>query len=86
MLANNFSASTCFGIFELIKFMCFGSTLIHPHEEFIIPRPPRSKFNPHSPRSKFSPDPHVKQCGFPPRKCGYPQPAPRRTLLGTMQL
>jgi len=27
MLANNFSA-----IFELIKFMCFGSK--HPHEEF----------------------------------------------------
>jgi len=27
MLANNFSTSTCFTIFELIKFTCFGSTL-----------------------------------------------------------
>jgi len=42
MLANNFSTSTCFAIFELIKFMCFGSTLIYPHEEFLIPRPPAS--------------------------------------------
>jgi len=67
MLANNFSTSTCFAIFELIEFMCFGSTLIYPHKEFLIPRLPRSKFNPH---------PHVKQCGLshPPRKCGYPQP------------
>ena len=24
MLANNFSTSTCFAIFELIKFMCFA--------------------------------------------------------------
>jgi len=24
MLANNFSAFTCFAIFELIKFMCFA--------------------------------------------------------------
>jgi len=27
MLANNFSTCTCFAIFELIKFMCFGSRL-----------------------------------------------------------
>jgi len=60
----------CFAIFELIKFMCFGSTHIYPHEEFLIPRPPRT-------RSKFNPHSHAKQCGFPhpPRKCGYPQPA-----------
>jgi len=51
MLANNFSTSTCFAIFELIKFMCIGSTLIYAHEEFLIPRPPRtrSKFNQHRP-------------------------------------
>jgi len=37
--------------FKLIKCMCFGSILIYPHEEFLIPRPPRtrSKFNPHLP-------------------------------------
>jgi len=48
MLANNFSTSTCFVIFEVIKFMCFGSTLSYPHEEFLIPRPTRtrSQFNP----------------------------------------
>jgi len=65
MLSNNFSTSTSFAIFELIKFMCFGSTLIYPHEEFLIPRPSRtrSKFNPRPPRSKFNP--HAKQCGFP---------------------
>ena len=47
MLANNPSAPTCFPIFALIKFMSFGSTLIYPHEEFLIPRSPRtrSKFN-----------------------------------------
>jgi len=43
MLANNFSTSTFFAIFELIKFMCFGSTLIYTHKEFLIPRPPRSR-------------------------------------------
>ena len=77
MLANNFSTSTCFAIFKLIKFMCFGSTLIYPQEEFLIPRPPRtrSKFNPRPPSSKFNPHPHVKQCGFshPPPKCEYPR-------------
>jgi len=31
--------------------MCFGSALICPHEEFLIPHPPRSKFNPHPPRT-----------------------------------
>jgi len=34
MLANNFSTSTCFAIFELIKFMCFGSTLIYRTKNF----------------------------------------------------
>ena len=52
MLPNNFSTSTCFIIFELIKFMCFGSTLIYPHKEFLIPRPSRNstKYNPLPPR------------------------------------
>jgi len=56
MLPNNFSTSTCFIIFELIKFMCFGSTLIYPHKEFLIPRPSRNstKYNPLPPRSKFN--------------------------------
>ena len=51
---NNFSISTCFAIFELIKFMCFGSAISYPHEEFLIPRPPRTcnKFNPHPPRTR----------------------------------
>jgi len=39
MLANNFSTSTCFAIYELMKFMCFGSTLSYPHKEFLNPRP-----------------------------------------------
>jgi len=39
MLANNLSTSTCFVIFELIKFMFFRSTLIFLHEEFLIPHP-----------------------------------------------
>jgi len=57
MLANNFSTSTCSAIFDLIKFMGFGSTLSYPHEEFLISRPPRtrSKFKPLPPRSKFNP-------------------------------
>ena len=74
MLTNNFNTSTYFAIFELIKFMCFGSTPSYPHKEFLNLRPPciRTKYNPHPPRSKFNP--HAKQCGFPhpPRKCGYP--------------
>jgi len=59
MLANNFSTSTCSAIFDLIKFMGFGSTLSYPHEEFLISRPPRtrSKFKPLPPRSKFNPRP-----------------------------
>jgi len=52
MLAKNFNTSTCFAIFELIKFMCFGSTLIYPHNEFLNPH--RSKFNPHPPRTQSS--------------------------------
>ena len=43
MLANDFSMSTCFAIFELIKLMCFGSTLSYPHKEFLKPRPPRTR-------------------------------------------
>jgi len=46
MLANNFSTSTCFVIFELIKFMCYGSTLIYPHEEFLIPHPQPQQVQP----------------------------------------
>jgi len=53
MLANNFSTSTCFAIFELIKFMCFGSTLIYPHEEFLILRP--QQVQPAPPRPAASP-------------------------------
>jgi len=43
MLANNFSTFMCFAIFELFMFVCFGSTLIYPHKEFLIPRPPRTR-------------------------------------------
>ena len=57
MLANKFSTSTCFAIFELIKFMCFGSTLSYLHKEFINPLPPCSKFNP--PRMQSSADSHT---------------------------
>jgi len=45
MSANSFSTTTCFAIFELIKFVCFVLTLIYPYEEFLIPRLPLSKFN-----------------------------------------
>jgi len=34
MLANSFSTSKCFAIFELIKFMCFGSTHIYRTKNF----------------------------------------------------
>ena len=39
----NFSTSRRFAIFELIKFICFGSTLSYPHKEF---------FNPHLARTR----------------------------------
>jgi len=57
MLANNFSTTTCFATFELIKFTCFGSTLSYPYNDFLNPRPPRT-------RSKFKPHPHAQQCGL----------------------
>jgi len=38
-----YCTSTGFAIFELIKFMCFGSTLSCPHEEFLNPRPSRTR-------------------------------------------
>jgi len=47
MLPNNFCTSMCFVIFELIKFMCFGSTFSYPHKELLILRLPHSKFNLH---------------------------------------
>jgi len=60
MLVNKFSTSTCFAIFELIKFTCFGSTLSYPHKEVLNPprtrtkyNPPRSKLNLHPPRAGF---------------------------------
>jgi len=34
MLANHFSTSTCFAIFELVKFMCFGSTFSYRAKNF----------------------------------------------------
>jgi len=52
MLANNLSTPTCFAIFELIKFMCFGSTLTRTKN--FNPRPPRTrtKCNPLPPRTR----------------------------------
>jgi len=84
MLANNFNTSKCFAISELIKFMCFGSTLIYPHEDFLILRPPRTRsmFNPHSsaPAHKAvrvpAPAPQMR---VPATRAD--QPAPRRTLV-----
>jgi len=35
----------CFAIFELMKFMCFGSTLSYPHKEILNPCPPRTKYD-----------------------------------------
>jgi len=43
MLANNFGTSTCFAIFELIKFMYFGSTFNYHHKEFLLLHPPRTR-------------------------------------------
>jgi len=34
MLANNFSTSTCFAIFELVKFMCFDSPFSYRTKNF----------------------------------------------------
>jgi len=73
MQANNFCTSTCFAIFELIIFTCFGLTLSYPHKEFLNPRPPRSKYNPHPPRSKFNP--HAKQFAGTRNPRGLTRPA-----------
>jgi len=56
MLANSFSTSTWFAMFELIKFICFGSTLSCPHKELHIPRllRNRTKYNQLPPRSKVT--------------------------------
>jgi len=61
MLANNFNTSTCFAIFELIKFMCLGLNIQLPAQRISHP----------------APAPHTKQYVFPHplRKCGYPRPA-----------
>jgi len=53
--ASNSSTSTCFGSFELIEFMCVGSTLSYPHKEFLNPPHTRTKYNPPPPRD----------CGYP---------------------
>ena len=76
---------TCFPIFALIKFMSFGSTLIYPHEEFLIPRPPRtrSKFNPQPPRTrtyKAMRFPHPPQMRVPLRRT--PPRSPKRFYMG----
>ena len=34
MLTNNFGTSTCFAIFELVKFMCFNSTFSYRAKSF----------------------------------------------------
>ena len=69
MLENTFSTSTCCAIFELIKFICFGSTLSYPYKEFLILCPPctRTKFNPRPSRTGTH-----SQCGL---------TRPRRTLV-----
>ena len=76
---NNFSASTCFANFELIKFMFFGSAFSYPHKDFLIQRSTRtrSKYNLLAPCSKFNPHPHAYLRGFPhpPCQCEYPKPA-----------
>jgi len=54
MLANNFRRSTCFANFELIKFMCFGSTLSYPHSTLSYPQK-KEFLNPHPPC----------KCGYP---------------------
>jgi len=43
MLVCSFGTSTCFPIFELIKFMCFVSTFSYSHKEFFNPRPHRTR-------------------------------------------
>jgi len=84
MLANNFSTSTCFAIFELIKFMCCGSTLSYPHEEFVNPCLSRPVASP----TRTCPTPAciavqvptcIPQMRIPTTRVG--QPAPSRTLV-----
>ena len=36
--------------------MCFCSTFSYPHKKFLIPRPPRTKFNQRSPASRTRPE------------------------------
>jgi len=60
--------------FELIKFMCFGSTLSYPHKELLVPRWPSTctKYNPLPPRNKFNPRP--------PARVAVQVPAPARQM------
>jgi len=80
MLGNNFSTSTCCAIFELIKLMCFGSTLSNPHKEFLNPCPARTKHNPLPPRPAASSTRTRRariavRVSAPAPQCRYPQPA-----------
>ena len=75
MLANNVITPTCFAIFQLIKFMCFGSTLVTRTNNFSTP----ARHEPKSTRARTDPHSSVGSCTC--RKCGYTQPAwvtPRR--------
>jgi len=47
MLANNVITHTCFAIFQLIKFMCFGSTLVTRTKNFSTRAHPARTY-PHS--------------------------------------
>jgi len=72
--AANLSTSKCFGIFELIKFVRFDSTLSYPHKEFLNPRPPRTKYNPRGltrPAQHFSAQYHVEYEQWSIEVCGW---------------
>jgi len=91
MLANNFSTSTCFVIFELIKFMCFGlDSVTVPAQRishFVLAPAPNtscSYANPQQVQPMPAPSPTHITVQFPtsatsfqhlPHNCGYLQPA-----------
>jgi len=70
MLANNFSTSTCFVIFELIKFMCLGPTLSYSHKNFN--QCPHQLHLALAPR-QVQPARIPVRVPTPPHKCGYLQ-------------
>jgi len=64
MLANNVITPTCFAIFQLIKFMCFGSTLVTHTRDFSTRTRPAPNLTPAYPARTY-PHSSVRSCTWP---------------------